>query len=80
MGMPGSESALDEMMSCILGDLIEKGVVLRIADDIYVGANNLEELFSTWKIVHIRFHQSDIRLSATKTEILPLSTIVLAWI
>ena len=34
MGMPGSESALDEMMSRILGDLIEKGVVLRIADDI----------------------------------------------
>ena len=80
MGMPGSEAALDELMARILGDLIQKGVVLRIADDIYVGSDHIGELFATWETVLVRLHQSDVRLSAPKTEILPLSTLVLGWI
>ena len=80
MGMPGSECALDEIMSRIFGDLIEKGLVLRVADDIYIGADDLETLLETWKIVLMRLHQAGLRLSAPKTEIIPTKTNVLGWI
>ena len=35
MGMPGSETALEELMSRVLGDLLKEGVVTKIADDLY---------------------------------------------
>ena len=80
MGMPGSECALDELMSRILGDLIQEGSVERIADDLYIGANDIVTLLKIWEKVLMRFQQADLRFSLSKTVILPLSTIVLGWI
>ena len=55
MGMPGSECALDELMSRILGDLIQEGSVERIADDLYIGANDIVTLLKIWEKVLMRF-------------------------
>ena len=35
MGMPGSETALEELMRRVLGDLLQAGVVAKLADDLY---------------------------------------------
>ena len=35
MGMPGSETALEEHMCRVLGDCIQDGVVVKLADDLY---------------------------------------------
>ena len=35
MGMPESETTLEELMCRALGDLIHEGVVAKIADDLY---------------------------------------------
>ena len=72
--MPGSESALDELMSRILGDLIQEGKVERVADDLYIGGDDILSLFKTWEIVLSRLQQAGLRLSAPKTVILPMST------
>ena len=80
MGMPGSESALEELMSRILGDLIVAGNVAKIADDLYCGANSLHDLISIWTKVLQLLSDCDIRLSAPKTVILPISTQILGWI
>ena len=45
MGMPGSETALEELLSRIIGDLIMKGIVTKQADDLYVGGETDKELF-----------------------------------
>ena len=37
MGMPGSETALEELMCRVLGHLLEEGKVAKIADDLYCG-------------------------------------------
>ena len=50
MGMPGSESALDEIVSRIFGDLIQKGYVERGAGDLYIGANDIASLFQIWEV------------------------------
>ena len=39
MGMPGSETALEELMCRVLGSLLQDGVVAKIADDLYCGLN-----------------------------------------
>ena len=51
MGMPGSETALEELMSRVLGEFIVKGFVAKIGDDLYVGGDTEDELFSHWQQV-----------------------------
>ena len=48
MGMPGSETALEELMCRALGDLLVKGAVVKLADDLYCGGNSPEELLANW--------------------------------
>ena len=38
-GMPGSSEVLEVLLCTIFGDMIQKGLVAKIADDIYVGSN-----------------------------------------
>ena len=51
MGMPGSETALEELMCRVLGDFVETGGVAKIADDLYCGGESIEELLSIWEAV-----------------------------
>ena len=44
IGMPGSETALEELTCRVLGDLLEEGVVTKLADDLYCGGDTPEEL------------------------------------
>ena len=80
MGMPGSETVLEELMSRVLGDLIEKGCVAKIADDLYIGGDTYDELLSTWADVLNRFKQNNLCLSASKTFICPKSATILGWV
>ena len=56
MGMPESGTALEELMSRVLGDLLEEGIVAKTADDLYCGGDSLEELLqdcfapTTWRL------------------------------
>ena len=80
MGMPGSETALEELMSRVLGDLLKEAIVAKIADDLYCGGNSPSELLSNWKKVLQALHKCDLRLSASKTIINPQSKTILGWV
>ena len=69
MGMPGSETALEELMCRVLGELTEAGEVIKLADDLFCGANAPDALLSNWREVLAALHQSDLRLSAHKTTV-----------
>ena len=79
MGMPGSETALEELMSRILGDFIQEGFVAKIADDLYCGGNTPEQALNNWSRVLEVLSKCDIRLSAPKTVICPKKTVILGW-
>ena len=49
MGMPRSETALDELMCRVLGDLLEEGVNAKIADDLCCGSDDEPEVLYNWK-------------------------------
>ena len=80
MGMPGSETALEEMMCRVLGDCLQDGIVAKLADDLYCGGNTLDELITNWERVLCALQRCSLRLSAAKTIVCPVSTTVLGWI
>ena len=80
MGMPGSETALEELMCRVLGPLLQDGVVAKIADDLYCGGNTPLELLQNWKKVLQALYRCGLRLSASKTIVNPTSTTILGWI
>ena len=66
MGMPGSESALEELLSRILGDLVAKGVIAKLADDLYVGGDTGLELLQNWEEVLYSLDSAGLRLTEPK--------------
>ncbi|XP_067660624.1 uncharacterized protein [Haliotis asinina] len=79
MGMPGSETALEELMCRVLGDLIAKGIVAKLADDLYCGGSTPEELLDNWKSVLQALQKNNLKLSPKKTFIAPRSVTILGW-
>ena len=80
MGMPGSETALEELMCRVLGDLVQEGIVAKIADDLYCGGNTVAELLQNWRRVLGALHTCGLGLSASKTKIVPKTTTILGWV
>ena len=80
MGMPGTETALEELLSRILGHLVSSGGVAKIADDLMVGGDTPENVLEIWRQVLDALKQNGLKLSATKTICLPESMMILGWI
>ena len=80
MGMPGSTEHLDQLTSRILGNLMREGVVMKIADDLYIGGDDISSLLYNWERVLQQFELSNLRLSPSKTVVCPITTTVLGWI
>ena len=78
MGMPGSETALEEMMCRVLGDFIEEGFVAKLADDLYCGGDSPEALLT--RRVLQALDRCNLRLSPKKTVICPKTISVLGWV
>ena len=79
MGMPGSSEYLNELMSRVLGDFVQEGFVIIIADDIYVCGNTEDEVLHNWERVLERLLANNLSLSASKTVVCPIKTTILGW-
>ncbi len=80
MGMPGSETCLEELLCRVLGHLIEEGLVIKLADDLFCGGNTPDEAALNWQLVLDALQKNNLRLTASKTVICPRSTTILGWI
>ena len=78
-GMPGSSETLEEVMCAVLGDLVQAGCVAKIADDLYVGGESVEQLISNWSMVLHSLDNNGLKLKAVKTLIAPLNAQILGW-
>ena len=79
MGMPGSETGLEELLCRVLGDVLAEGIVAKIADDLFCGGNTPEELLHNWTKVLQALHRNSLHLSACKTTVCPKTTTILRW-
>ena len=80
MGMPGSETALEEIMSPVSGDFIYEGFITKIVDDLYMGGDSEDELVSHWLVVLQALSKNNLGLSSLKTVIAPKFTTVSGWV
>ena len=80
MGLPGSESALEELLSRILGELILQGDVVKLADDLYCGSDSVDVLLDVWESVLSKLKSNGLKLSPDKTIICPASVTILGWL
>ena len=79
MGLPGVESALEELTCLILGDLVKEGRVCKLADDIIIGGKSAKEALETFKLVLHKLQENNIKLNPAKTFIAPRSVSILGW-
>lgn len=79
MGLPGSEAALDELLSRIFGDLIKEGKMVKVADDLFLGSKDSLSLAKIWEEVLDRLQANGLKLSPGKTNICPQSATILGW-
>ena len=80
MGMPDSETVLEELLNRVLGEFIQDGFVTKIADDLHVGGDSPSDLLSNWSRVLGALKRNNLVLNATKTCIAPKSATVFGWI
>ena len=80
MGMPGSETVLEELMCRVLGPLLQEGIIAKLADDLYCGGDTQSELQVNFERVLQALNDNNLKLSAHKTIICPKTTTVLGWI
>ena len=80
MGLPGTEVALEELTSLLFGDMVKAGKVAKLADDLYIGGDTLQELRNNFERVLGILLENNIKLKAQKTVIVPKSTEILGWI
>lgn len=74
MGMPGPDT---ELMCRVFGTLSEEGRVVKLADDLYCGADNQDDLLDNWQQVLKALKDNVLRLSQNKGIIAPTSATIL---
>lgn len=80
MGLPGTEVALEELTCLLFGHLVMQGKVVKLADDLFIGADNPSDLCANFEEVLGIMLENNLRLSAKKTIVSPRSVMILGWI
>ena len=79
MGMPGSETALEEVVCRVFGSLIQDDKAVKIADNLFCGGNTLYELCANWEQVLKGNIQKRSPIVPSQTIINPKSKTILGW-
>ena len=78
-GLPGSSEWLEELLCLLLGDKVQEGTVAKVADDMFVGAETIEDLYKNWSDVLLILFKNGIKLKSPKTIIAPTHAQILGW-
>ena len=78
-GLPGSSEWLEELMSLLFGKLVQEGWVSKVADDLYIGGQTIEQLFHNWVVVLNILYENGLKLKSIKTFIAPTHAQILGW-
>ena len=79
-GLSGSSEWLEELLCLLFGDLVQKGKLAKVADDLFIGGNTIEELYETWQTVLVILIENGLKLKPPKTFIAPTHAQIVGWI
>ena len=79
-GLISMSEELDELLSKVLKDEMQQGIVCRIADDLYIGGKTQIETANNYHKVLTKLSLANLKLSASKTKIFLNSVDILGWV
>ena len=80
MGLPGSETALEELMNRVVGHFIMEGCVTKVADDCYCGGDSIDSALSAYERLLSAFAANNLGLNPPKTVTFPKRVVILGWV
>ena len=78
-GLRNSAEWGSEILARIFGDMVREKKCTRIADQIYVLGQSLEELAANYEMILSRARQSNLTFKPSKVVICPNNTVILGW-
>ena len=78
-GLLNQDEELGQLLSKVLGDNIMKGHCMKIADDLIVGGQTVEEALNNWNSVLHKLSLANLKLSPGKVRCFPKETIIYGW-
>lgn len=80
MGMPTSETVLEELTGRVLGNLLQQGQVAKVADELCCGADILKDLLAVWEKVLVALQACNLCLAPSKTVVAPVQINIFGWV
>ena len=68
-GLLNSDVVLDQVLGKVLGDEISAGFCLAARDDLFVGANTIDEALENWDIVLTKLEKANLKVTARKVRV-----------
>ena len=78
-GLPGSSEWLEELLALLFGEMVRDGWVGKVADDLFVGGDTVDQLLLNWSLVLKILFKNGLNLKAIKTFIAPTQAQILGW-
>ena len=78
-GLRNSAEWGSEILGRVYGDMVKEGKCTRIADQIYVLGNNLQDLLSNFRRVLEKAKSSNLTFKPSKLIVCPKETVILGW-
>ena len=78
-GLLNQDEELSQLLYKVLGDLIMEGIVLKIADDLIVGGNTIDQAIKNWESVLNKLSLANLKLSPSKIRIFPEIATIFGW-
>ena len=69
MGLLGMDVFQDELTDKLLGDLVLSGNLIKLADNVYFGANSIQEFHQLFETILHRCEAADLRLKPSKLKL-----------
>ena len=79
-GLLNQDEELSQLLSKVLGNLIMDGSCMKIADDLLIGGNTIDEAINNWEKVLKQLSLANLKLSQGKVRIFPIETTIFGWV
>ena len=79
-GLINQTEELDELLANLFNDMITKGKLVKLADDLFTGGNTIDEAIDNLEELLNICNINNLKLSPAKTIILPKSVDIMSWI
>ena len=79
MGLRSMAEYLEELVNRVLGEFIVEGFLVKMADDLIIGGDTIDELLSNWHRTLEKLKDNNLTISPDKTYIRPHTVKIIRW-